>query len=861
MPLLRMYLRFLCFGIIIWGNLFMPGPVAFAQHGNIWTFGYGAGVDFNTVPPSLLKTSVVSNEGAASVCDADGKLLFYTDGTTVWDRNHQEMPNGRDLPDVGWTRNVTSSTAQGAIIVPIPGKGMEYFIFSLAAYESGFGGTLYYCVVDMSRNDGLGDIVPETKSKILAGGLTEHMTAVPGNHCNIWLLAASALKQEVWAYNITIEGLDTVPVTSPKIPGRGGLSSAGIQGTMDVCPDRTKIAFAQGNLVLYDFDASTGKTSRPMVLDTNSAENWFGVAFSPGNTKLYATTEVTGRACQFDLLAGDTQQVKASEIQLYKGGAFSMKRAPDNKIYIAIPGAALSVINKPELRGTACDYQHRGFDLSPGQSGIGLPGTVAFVASHRQYSVQYDTIYCADSVSLTAHNAYGTGYRWQDGSQGSTYRANSSGRYWVSYRDYTTACEEYVDTFHLTLYKNQRFYSSTVKQALCTTDTILLEARILDATGYAWEDHTQQEMKLAGRGGMYWVNYRVDSICGLYTDTFDVRYPARNPALTFSTDTLTCVDSFSHFLNTADTRFNYFQWHYGDGEESIAHSPRHRYRQPGRYEAKLVASINGKCSDSTTQYITVDSVFSVRFQKEEDVICQGEAVRFTPVTDGSMVALYWQYEPGTGWTTTEMGTVQHAFEQPGTFSIILSATNRACPATHFMDTIIVKPLPVADLGPDSSLCWKGYPILLTNKAITPASSYRYLWNTGATTPRIEALGPGGYWLKVIAEDWPACYGIAELDIVNDCIIDIPNAFSPNGDGNNDYFFPRQYLSGDIMLLRFTIYDRWGNLVFRTEQPDGRGWDGRYNNRELPAAVYVYEMVIETGNKLREHYRGNVTLIR
>ena len=88
----------------------------FAQkEGNIWYFGKNAGIDFNSGVPVALKDGALSTrEGCASICNAKGEILFYTDGISVWDRNHKIMPNGTGL-------NGDPSSTQSAIIVKKPG--------------------------------------------------------------------------------------------------------------------------------------------------------------------------------------------------------------------------------------------------------------------------------------------------------------------------------------------------------------------------------------------------------------------------------------------------------------------------------------------------------------------------------------------------------------------------------------------------------------------------------------------------------------------------------------------------------------------------------------------------------------------
>src|SRR5690606_18947493 len=86
----------------------------YSQYENIWAFGEYAGVDFNTVPPSAIETSIFTSEGSASLCDENGALRFYTDGFIIWDRNHNVMPNGYDLTNTGVS--ISQSTTQGTLI-------------------------------------------------------------------------------------------------------------------------------------------------------------------------------------------------------------------------------------------------------------------------------------------------------------------------------------------------------------------------------------------------------------------------------------------------------------------------------------------------------------------------------------------------------------------------------------------------------------------------------------------------------------------------------------------------------------------------------------------------------------------------
>ncbi len=102
---------------------------ASAQLNNVWYFGRKAGISFNApvtgqqIPYSISDGAMIADEGSSSVCDTSGNLLFYTNGLTVYNRNHQTMLNG-----TGLMGNI--STDQSSIIVPHP-EVLPFIIFLL----------------------------------------------------------------------------------------------------------------------------------------------------------------------------------------------------------------------------------------------------------------------------------------------------------------------------------------------------------------------------------------------------------------------------------------------------------------------------------------------------------------------------------------------------------------------------------------------------------------------------------------------------------------------------------------------------------------------------------------------------------
>jgi len=71
----------------------------------------------------------------------------------------------------------------------------------------------------------------------------------------------------------------------------------------------------------------------------------------------------------------------------------------------------------------------------------------------------------------------------------------------------------------------------------------------------------------------------------------------------------------------------------------------------------------------------------------------------------------------------------------------------------------------------------------------------------------------------------SCYSTDSIWVKRNCYLNIPNSFSPNGDGLNDYFLPRELLASGLTTFTMNIYKRWGENIFSTTSIDGRGWDG------------------------------------
>lgn len=408
---------------------------AFAQkEAAIWYFGNYAGLDFNSGSPIALTNGKLNTaEGCTTISDKNGNLLFYTDGSIVYDKSHQVMPNGYGL--LGH-----NSSTQSAIIVPHPSNLNLYYIFTvdqpnpknvddnLLNDEDPPNNGLNYTLVDLRLNNGLGDISVKEKnihlitynpgdSEEIKFKCSEKITAVQhGDGTSFWVI--THFKNTFYSFKISTSGVDKKPIqttTSLNVSTGGYISNA--IGYLKTSPNGKKIAMANtsfkatdelgpkgeirrntGNVWLFDFDAATGKISNGFSIV--SGINPYGVEFSAKSKKLYVTTNLFRNddvslgslLIQFDLKSANIIGSKTT-INSSTNVAGALQLALDEKIYRSgYPSGndssdKLSVINNPELDGSNCNYLQNEIHLGGKKAKLGLP---PFITSLFLYAFNYE---------------------------------------------------------------------------------------------------------------------------------------------------------------------------------------------------------------------------------------------------------------------------------------------------------------------------------------------------------------------------------------------------------------------------------------------------------------------------------------
>ena len=145
----------------------------------------------------------------------------------------------------------------------------------------------------------------------------------------------------------------------------------------------------------------------------------------------------------------------------------------------------------------------------------------------------------------------------------------------------------------------------------------------------------------------------------------------------------------------------------------------------------------------------------------------------------------------------------------------------------------------------------------------PDFAQNWRWSDGSTARQRSLSESGEYWLEI--EDVCTVRDYIRLE-VEECLrfsMYVPNAFSPDGDGTNDYFRPFFKLPVEILEYQLQIFDRWGNRLYQTDRFLEK-WDGMYKGQVQSSGVYVWQIELtyrdDFGIKNLHQY-GDVTLVR
>lgn len=327
----------------------------------------------------------------------------------------------------------------------------------------------------------------------------------------------------------------------------------------------------------------------------------------------------------------------------------------------------------------------------------------------------------------------------------------------------------------------------------------------------------------------------------------------------FNTYIVECDDYTVDFVNNSAGGFTY-DWTFGDGASSTEFQPSHTYADTGIYMVKLIVNKGqAGCTDSIERIVKVFPSYKADFETE-GLFCPNTPIQFKDLS----VATYnpiveWNWDFGDGGFSTEQNPI-HTFPAGNNYNVVFeSASIKGCRDTARKQLSVDNFQPFA--GNDTIIV-KGERL-----RFQASGGLEYTWSPAdglsfPNTPNPQAYYPdtGHYVYNVHIKSAAGCEGDDSIKVwvVEQASLFVPSAFSPNGDGLNDFLKPLGVGYANVRFFR--VFNRFGELVFDGKD-FSRGWDGTYKGQRADLGTYFWVLGVTNRFGVNEMIKGDVILVQ
>jgi gliding motility-associated-like protein len=876
-----------------------------------WYFGNKSALDFDKGKLNVLSDSEMdAPAGSASISNDEGVLMFYSDGATVWNRNHEIMTNGEDL--AGDIENF-----QSAIIIPKPGDDETYYLVYSRTEPSSdplvTAGT-FFSEIKFTNEDPLG-IVSQKNNFLGEGSPSEKLTAVHHKSGeSFWLvtLTASAsdpdLPKTIFkAYHITDQGFNTSSVKTN--------SEVDIVhfGSMKLSVDGSKLFVTSKStddrkryVHYFKFNNENGEiTFERNILIDPPGTNWppKGIEISPNGKFIYVSF-IAGNAngiIQYEIGDISIGQDPRAMITFRNNIIIeSLQLANDQKIYVALSqkdgdGTHLGVINFPNEKGLLTDYFSTAVELTPGGSKKGLPN---FIQSYFASKIVTEDKCFVEEFSFTSESyAPISNAIWDfgDGNTGiginTTHTYNAPGEYIV--KGVLTVGSKKVTVFKVVnafalpvLIPNQEltecdtdfdglstFNLNSIRSKITnpdlneelffylSLDDLNNDIQISDPENFQNTEINQEIfVKAINENGCsettsFRVNSRfiqletipdffscenTDGISGdnrAQFNTSELEIFIRNQISIPNATTIT----FHPSLLEAQTNLNQFD---------------DNFFVPSSTVFIKVQEQDLSCGGIQSINLIVNSEPKINLE-DEYTICFVPSSK-PPVivsADTTNDLFEWKDSSGTIISTNQ----EFVLESVGEFSLTVYKNENGITCTNSKEFTVVNPDKPVFL--DINVNTEDETNNIVSISITGNSSYEY------SLDNITFFGSG---LNHTFSNVDAGLRTVFVRDVNNCeqpiqtnvsVIGFKKFFTPNGDGENDFWNVSGIDPTSFKSIDVRIFDRYGIVIGAILDFNTLGWDGTYNGKQLISNNYWFKanIVDKDDNIIKKS--GNFSLIR
>ena len=352
--------------------------------------------------------------------------------------------------------------------------------------------------------------------------------------------------------------------------------------------------------------------------------------------------------------------------------------------------------------------------------------------------------------------------------------------------------------------------------------------------------------------------------CRSNADTLQV-FLTPSPTALFTSTNACSLDtvSFTDGSTIASGSIASWSWNFGDAGTSAIEDPIHIYGAGGAYNVSLIVLSNYGCADTLTQTLNVFNPPVANFNANG--ICLTDGTNFTDlstVTGSYLTSWIWNYGDASINGTTQNTT--HSYPENGSYTVILTVQSAQGCVDTTSQIVSVLPGPGANFSSDD---YNGnVNQIIQFSDLSYNSPVSWLWDFGDATTNSTSTSQNPSHVYSVGGFYDVCLIVSDINGCSDTICqqeiismppDVPNGFSPNGDGINDEFY---VCGGPFKKLDFKIYNNWGELIFESDK-QSLGWDGKRKGVDQAIGVYVYTLSVITEDDVTHELHGDVTLLR
>ncbi len=331
------------------------------------------------------------------------------------------------------------------------------------------------------------------------------------------------------------------------------------------------------------------------------------------------------------------------------------------------------------------------------------------------------------------------------------------------------------------------------------------------------------------------------------------------------TDSLLCSLGNMQFTNVSSGQFTLtHNWNFGDNNSSVITSPLHAYLAQGKYNITLITKSSIGCSDTAVKNISVYKSPKLKIDTLTQLFCIPFTAQLKAVNTDNTVAInkwFWEHDLVKQDSTLASYSIDKTGAQNFNLHIIYGET--LCQIDSLISLSSYYP-PVADFNIEPENPSVNSTVFFTDNS---DNTSKWKWNLGdggssdKPNPAKNYAKKGEYKITLYASNEGNCMDSISkvLAVSAQDFVKIVSGFTPNGDGKND--FVKILNAGEMKLIDFTIYNRWGELVFQTSDIE-QGWDGNYRGSLQNEGTFVYYIkAINKKTSTEVFQKGNIALIR